>query len=673
VPIAFSRSLRALGAERLGGTVAGLVVAIGLLAAWALWLALGRVALIETSVQARVEVAGAAVPVAAKLDGHVLRSGVVLGRRVASGEAVLELDSGALQLTRAEAEAQRQGVLAELGALAGEHAALSAAIAVYESGGRTRHSEASASAQEAELAASFARELAARSEGLRELGVEASEATELLQARERGSSAMAVIRRLQVARTRAEQSERLATMRVELAHAAREEAALRRELAVRAAAIATLDHQIAQHTLQAPIAGTLGGVAPLQPGAVLTRGSVVALVIPDDRLRVGRPLHARGGREDPPGTGGAGPARGLPMGRVRQPARRGRGDRQRDGRRAGARRVPAGRAAGLADPRRARPRRRGRDHRRVGARRLAPAAQRGSAALAMSSPRRRRLAVEVIQSSAMDCGPAALKCLLAGHGLAVSYGRLREACQTDVDGTSIDTLEEVAVALGLAAEQRLIPVDHLFLPEAGALPALAVVRSPGGLTHFVVVWSQAAGLVQIMDPALGRRFVRAAEFASRLFVHRMPVPAEDLRGWLGSSEFTAPLRRRARALGLAGGRVDGWIAAASADPEILGLAGLDAALRLAASLVDAGAVKRGGEAARFVEQLLRETAGLRGEALYARVPESFFTAVPGPEADTAWLRGAVIVRVRGVRPGRALAAARGRRGRLVGAGLASRR
>jgi ABC-type bacteriocin/lantibiotic exporter with double-glycine peptidase domain len=268
----------------------------------------------------------------------------------------------------------------------------------------------------------------------------------------------------------------------------------------------------------------------------------------------------------------------------------------------------------------------------------------------MSSPRRRRLAVEVIQSSAMDCGPAALKCLLAGHGLAVSYGRLREACQTDVDGTSIDTLEEVAVALGLAAEQRLIPVDHLFLPEAGALPALAVVRSPGGLTHFVVVWSQAAGLVQIMDPALGRRFVRAAEFASRLFVHRMPVPAEDLRGWLGSSEFTAPLRRRARALGLAGGRVDGWIAAASADPEILGLAGLDAALRLAASLVDAGAVKRGGEAARFVEQLLRETAGLRGEALYARVPESFFTAVPGPEADTAWLRGAVIVRVRGVRP-----------------------
>ena len=57
----------------------------------------------------------------------------------------------------------------------------------------------------------------------------------------------------------------------------------------------------------------------------------------------------------------------------------------------------------------------------------------------MSRPGRRRLILpEVVQSSAMDCGPAALSCLLAGFGIHASYGRLREACQTDVDGTSID-------------------------------------------------------------------------------------------------------------------------------------------------------------------------------------------------------------------------------------------
>jgi len=56
--------------------------------------------------------------------------------------------------------------------------------------------------------------------------------------------------------------------------------------------------------------------------------------------------------------------------------------------------------------------------------------------------RRKALAVEVIQTSAMDCGPACLKSFLEGFGVRASYGRLREACQTDVDGTSIDALED---------------------------------------------------------------------------------------------------------------------------------------------------------------------------------------------------------------------------------------
>ena len=53
--------------------------------------------------------------------------------------------------------------------------------------------------------------------------------------------------------------------------------------------------------------------------------------------------------------------------------------------------------------------------------------------------RRRFFVTEVIQTSAMDCGPASLKALLEGFHIRTSYGRLREACQTDVDGTSIDT------------------------------------------------------------------------------------------------------------------------------------------------------------------------------------------------------------------------------------------
>ncbi len=97
-------------------------------------------------------------------------------------------------------------------------------------------------------------------------------------------------------------------------------------------------------------------------------------------------------------------------------------------------------------------------------------------------------APEVVQTSAMDCGSAALTSLLNGFRIPANYGRLREACQTDVDGTSIDVLEEVANQLGLEAEQIMLPVDHLLLFVSAALPAIVVTRTNLGATHFVVVW-----------------------------------------------------------------------------------------------------------------------------------------------------------------------------------------
>jgi len=132
----------------------------------------------------------------------------------------------------------------------------------------------------------------------------------------------------------------------------------------------------------------------------------------------------------------------------------------------------------------------------------------------------RWLVPEVVQTSAMDCGPACLKCLLDGFGIPVSYGRLREACQTDVDGTSIDTMEEIAVQLGLEAEQIMVPPDYVLLEETNALPAIAVVELPTGMTHFVLVWRKHGPLVQSMDPAAGRRWLSRDRLISTLHLHR---------------------------------------------------------------------------------------------------------------------------------------------------------
>ena len=128
-------------------------------------------------------------------------------------------------------------------------------------------------------------------------------------------------------------------------------------------------------------------------------------------------------------------------------------------------------------------------------------------------PVMKRNVPEVTQTSAMDCGPAVLASMLGGFGAGVSYPRLREACQTDVDGTSIDTLEELAIRFGLEAEQVMLPNDFLLGRSGLNLPCIAIVRLPNGLTHFVAVWREVLGFVQIMDPARGRSWMPLPQHA----------------------------------------------------------------------------------------------------------------------------------------------------------------
>jgi ABC-type bacteriocin/lantibiotic exporter with double-glycine peptidase domain len=260
-------------------------------------------------------------------------------------------------------------------------------------------------------------------------------------------------------------------------------------------------------------------------------------------------------------------------------------------------------------------------------------------------PRRRFFAPEVIQTSAMDCGPAALKCLLEGFGIGISYGRLREACQTSVDGTSIDTIETLAQSLGLDAEQVMMPVDHLLLAESDALPAIVVVRLPSALTHFVVVWRVHGDWVQVMDPARGRRWVRRAAFLRDVYTHSLPIGADMFRDWAASDGFTRPLVRRMRALDIAAVDAGALVAAALAEPGWPRIAALDCAVRTVTELAAAGAVARGAEALRLVGALA--TAGVPGPSIHATAT----TATPAADGgEQVTLRGAVMVRVSGAAP-----------------------
>jgi ABC-type bacteriocin/lantibiotic exporter with double-glycine peptidase domain len=262
--------------------------------------------------------------------------------------------------------------------------------------------------------------------------------------------------------------------------------------------------------------------------------------------------------------------------------------------------------------------------------------------------RRRFFAPEIVQTSAMDCGPASLKCLLDGHGVPVSYGRLREACQTDVDGTSIDTMEEVAVQLGLDAEQVMVPPDHVLLPQADLLPAIAVVRLADGNTHFVVLWRRHGPLVQVMDPGTGRRWVSVRRLMAELYVHTTSVPAEAWLEWAASPGLLVPLDSRLSALGLGRAARQQRIRTAIAAGHWRPIAALDAATRMVGALVQSGGLARGKSAIGVLDSLAARAADTGPED--ASVPASAWSVQPVPEdPGSLLLRGAVLVRVAGRR------------------------
>jgi ABC-type bacteriocin/lantibiotic exporter with double-glycine peptidase domain len=266
--------------------------------------------------------------------------------------------------------------------------------------------------------------------------------------------------------------------------------------------------------------------------------------------------------------------------------------------------------------------------------------------------RQRLLVPEVVQTSAMDCGPASLKCLLEGFGIPVSYGRLREACQTDVDGTSIDTMEDIAVQLGLEAEQIMVPADYVLLDEAEALPAIAVVVLTSGVTHFVVAWRCHGGLVQVMDPGVGRRWPSREQFVSTLHVHTQLAPLSVWREWATSEKFLSPLRRKLTNLGCSKRETAQLVEGAAAHIGWRPLAALEASTRTLEALVHSSSIRRGSEVSRVLERFY-EGAAVLTDRQPQLVPAHFWSVRAAAPAENGeeriYFRGAVLVHAGGRR------------------------
>lgn len=240
----------------------------------------------------------------------------------------------------------------------------------------------------------------------------------------------------------------------------------------------------------------------------------------------------------------------------------------------------------------------------------------------------------------MDCGPAALAALLNGCGVDVSYPRLREACQTDVDGTSIDTLEELAQRFGLDAEQVMLPSDFLLDPHNGNLPCIAVVTLPNGLTHFVVIWRALFGWYEVMDPARGRCWMRPRELDAILYQHALDVATSDWLEYAQSDEFKHALRNGFDDLAVDAEISNALIARCLDGGDWQQIRTLDAALRMCRTLGRLGTRVRGRDAATLIDRALQNPEF---------VPQQYFQVTPtDATGDVLQLRGVVVLKVAGV-------------------------
>ena len=166
----------------------------------------------------------------------------------------------------------------------------------------------------------------------------------------------------------------------------------------------------------------------------------------------------------------------------------------------------------------------------------------------MSQFKRSFLSPEILQVSSMDCGVAAVSCLLSGYGVRCNYEWLREKCRTSVDGTSIDSIEDLCRELGVSLSQHIIPVDAVLNVMEGRYPLVAIVKRGTSLPHFVVVWNRVGQYLQVMDPAGGRRWMHFEDLKGDLFVHPLELPTESFRTWIKVSSLRDAIERRARAL-----------------------------------------------------------------------------------------------------------------------------
>ncbi len=255
-----------------------------LLVAWTLWFFLARVALYEVSRSARLE--SASHDIDAPLSARLVRSNLVLDRQVSKGDVLIELDAEAARLARAaeesrlatlgpQIEALRQQVASHEQAMRGEARVQVAQL--NEAKARHRASLVAATQKDSERR---------RLQALRDEGLVAPLDRDRSNAEAQQHSAEAEAAGQQVGRVGSEAAVKLSERKALMAGLQVEMARLESERADAESKVRILNQKIELHVIRAPVAGRIGYLVNLRPGAMVTEGTRLCTIVPEGGPRI---------------------------------------------------------------------------------------------------------------------------------------------------------------------------------------------------------------------------------------------------------------------------------------------------------------------------------------------------------------------------------------------------
>jgi multidrug resistance efflux pump len=281
----FSNSMRSLANDRFSPSFLGLIIAVLILAVWTAWLVMARISVYETSDSARLEVNTSVYPIAAPVGGKVTSTFVTLNREVRAGDVLVEFESEDEKLRLGEARTEAASLAPQLGALRDEVVAEEATLKEQLESARIAVDQARKQLEEAEASVQLAEDEASRIARLNASCILSDVDLARAKTEVRKRRAAAESFRLQVERLQADLRNRESDSRIRIERIHRQIATVEGQVTNALAVSNRLAYSIERRVLRAPISGRIGEAIDFRPGAFVSAGEKLGVIIPPGELK----------------------------------------------------------------------------------------------------------------------------------------------------------------------------------------------------------------------------------------------------------------------------------------------------------------------------------------------------------------------------------------------------